>query len=402
MKKTRIPVLIVLVLLAAAAAGGQAGDAAGLAPRVTALLSRFPAANGAERDALAAEVLKLGPAAVAEICRRVLPPGGGDDTTVRFALNGVVVYAARSGAEQDRLLAVRAILDAVRKAADKDVRAFLISQVQLAGKAESIKPLAVYLTDERLAEPAAQALLAVRAPGVEAAFLKALDAAPGAARVTVVKALGELRSREAAKKLIPLASSPDDSLRQTALVALANIGDPAAGPALERARLAAPLHERSEAPVLYLLYARRLVESGRAAEGLAAARAVLRYYTDPSESHVAASALGLIVAATKDRALPDLLAAMDSPSAKFRGAALELAGSIPGSEAAAEWVKKAASVSAEAQAEIVTMLGRRGDRSALAAVREALRSPALAVRLAAIPAAVRLGGADVLPEIYPF
>ena len=402
MRRTQAQVLIALALLVAAAAGGHAEDAAGLRPKVTALLGRFPAANGADRDALAAEILKLGPAAVTEVCGRVLPPGGGDDSAARFALNGVAVYAARSGAERDRLLAVRAILDAARKAADKDVKAFLISQVQLAGGAEAVKPLAAYLTDERLAEPAAQALLAIRAPGTEAAFLKALDAAPGPVRVTIVKALGDLRGREAVRKLVPLASSPDDRLRQTVLFALANIGDPAAGPVLERARLAAPLHERSEAPALYLLYARRLVESGKAAEGLAVSRDILKYYTAPAESHVAANALSLVVSVLKDRALTDLLAAVDSPSAKLRGAALELAGAIPGSDATGQWVEKAAAASPEARAEIVAMLGRRGDRAALPAVREALQSPDQAVRLAAIPAAVRLGGAEVLPDIYPF
>ncbi|HVP90199.1 MAG TPA: family 16 glycoside hydrolase, partial [Terriglobales bacterium] len=403
MKKTRIPALIALAaLVAAAGAAGGAEDAAAIKAKVAALVARFPAADAADRDGLADAVLGLGPAAVADVCALVLPPGAGDDSAPRFAVNGLAVRAGRPGAEKDRRLVSRALVDAVRGPADKEVKAFLISQLELAGGPEAVKPLAAYLGDARLAAPAARALLAIRAPGTAAAFLKALDAASGAARVTVVKSLGELRNPEAVKKLVPYASSSDEALRRTALYALANIGDPAAGPVLERSRVAAPLHERSQAPALYLLYARRLIESGRTVEGLAAARDILKCYAAPAESHVAANALGILVAKLKDKALPDLLAAVDGPSPSLRGAALELADSIPGAEATATWVEKAAGAPPDVRAEIVGMLGRRGDRAALPAVREALRSPDKAVRLAAIPAAVRLGGADVLPEIYPF
>jgi HEAT repeat protein len=401
MRKTQVPALVALAVWFVAALAGRSDDAAGLRSKVSIFLSRFPAASAADRDRLAAEILELGPAAVAEVCGRVLPPGEGDDSVARYALNGLAIYAARPGGENDRRLVSRAILDATARVANKEVKAFLISQVQLAGGREAVKPLAAYLADERLAEPAAQALLAIRAPGTDTVFLRALEAAPAAARVTIVKALGELRSRTAARKLIPMASSPDDRLRQTALYALANIGDPAAGPVLERTRVAAPLYERSQAPVLYLLYARRLVESGKAPEGLTVCRSILRYYAAPAESHIAANALGLIVSTLKDGALPDLLAAMDSPSAQLRGAALELATSLAGSDATRQWVVRAAGASPEVRAEIIGMLGRRGDRTALPEVRQALRSPDKAVRLAAVPAAVRLGGADVLPNIYP-
>jgi HEAT repeat protein len=402
MRKTQAIVLIISAILLSASAARGLDDPAGLKVRVTNLLGRFPAADAAERDSLSAEILKLGPGAVAEICGRVLPPGQGDDSAARFALNGLAVYVTRAGADADRTVYVRALLGALGRIPDKETKAFLISQLQLAGKGESAKPLARYLTDERLAEPAAQALLAARQPGTASLFIKALDSASAAARLTIVKALGELRSPEAVKKLLPYAASSDEKLRQTALFALANIGDPRAGDALDRARIAAPLHERSQAPSLYLLYARRLLETGKAADGLAICRGLLKYYTTPAESHIATNALGLLVTALKDKALPDLLAAADSPDGRFRAAALEMAMSIPGTEATARWAEKAASSPPEVRAAILSMLGRRGDPAALPAVREALGDPDRTVRLAAIPAAVRLGGAGVLPGIFPY
>jgi HEAT repeat protein len=370
-----------------------------LKPRVSSILERFPAETAAARDGLCAEILKLGPAAVGEVCSRLLAPGGGVDSRARFAANGLAVYVTRLGAENERVLFVHALLAVLAGNPDKQVAAFLLSQVQVAGKAESVKPVAKYLADETLAGPAAAALVSIGGPEAARAFLKSLDTAPRGARLTVVKSLGELRAREALKKLLALAEGGDEGLRRAALFALANIGDPAAGPVLSKVRVAASFRERAQAPSLYLLFARRLAESGRTAEGLEAARAILVSYGRPEESHFASEALALIVSALKDKALPDLLRAADSPDRAFRGAALELALSVPGNETTARWVEKAAGSGPDGRADIIGMLGRRGDAAALPFVRESLLSRDELVRLAAIPAAARLGGEAVFPDI---
>jgi HEAT repeat protein len=157
--------------------------------------------------------------------------------------------------------------------------------------------------------------------------------------------------------------------------------------------------ERAQAPVLYLLYARRLAESGKTSEGLAAARSVLETHGGPEENQVASEALALIVSVLKDGALPDLLGAVDSPSAALRGSALEWATALGAGDATARWIEKAAASRPEVRAGIVEMLGRRGDRSALPFVLEALHDRDGAARLAAIPAAARLGGESALPDL---
>ncbi len=404
MKKTLIAALALAVFsgwLMAAEAGPAAAPGTGkdLKPLVSSLLERFPAETASARDGLCAEILKLGPAAVREICGRVLAPGAGDDAKVRFAVNGLAFYVTRPGAENERALFVRSLLASLAGSRDKNVAAFLLAQVQLSGKLESVKPLAKYLTDGTLAGPAAAALRTIGGPEAARALLKSLDAAPLTARPAIVKALGELRSREAVKKILRFAESGDDGLRRTALFALANIGDPAAAPVLARSRVAASFRERSEAPSLYLLYARRLAGSGKTSEAVSAARAVLDSYVRPEESPIAAEALALVVSALGERALPDLLRAMDDSRFDYRGAALALAPSLPGSGATARWIEKAAPCGPAVRAEIIEMLGRRGDLSALPFVREGLLSRDKAVRLAAIPAAARLGGEAVLADL---
>jgi HEAT repeat protein len=393
--------LLALALSTGWVSASDPPPAADLATRVSSILARFPAEAPAKRDALCAEVLKLGPGGVAEACARVLPPGKGDDARARFAVNGLAVYVMRPGAESERVVFSRALLESLGRTRDANVAAFFLSQLQVAGKKESVRPLEKYLLDESLAGPAASALLAIGGPEATGALLKALDKAPRGARLTLVQALGTARSRDAVKRILPLADSGDEGIRRAALFALANIGDPAAGTALSKSRVAVSFRERSEAPSLYLLYARRLVESGRSAEGLEAARAVLEHYQRPDESQHASSALALVVQALGPRALPDVLAAAGSPDRRLRGAALALAESIPGAEATLAWVEKGAAAPPDVRADVLAMLGQRKDVAALAFARDSLRSKEKAVRLAAIPAATRLGGEAVLPDLLP-
>lgn len=406
MKTAARLVLMTLVLTLATAspllAAGQTGPAAGADPkaRVASLLERFPAETPAARDALCAAIFELGPAGLSETCARVQPPGAGDDAKARFAVNGIVVYATRTGAEAERLLAVKTLLAAAAAASDPNLAAFFIGQVQLAGRAEAVKPLARYLTDKDLAGPAAAALRAIGGPEAPEALLKGLDAAPAVAKMEIVDALGALRSREAVKKLLPLAEGPDDGLRRAARAALAGIGDPAAGPILAKVLVTAPGNERAEAPALYLLYARRLAESGRKAEALAAARALLGAYDRPAENQVAASALNLIVSVLGEKALPDLVRAAASSAPALRGAALEMALRLGDATATAAWIENARPASPGLKAAIIAMLGRRGDPAAIPFVEACLRDRDEGVRLAAIPAAVQLGGPAVAPALF--
>jgi HEAT repeat protein len=374
--------------------------AADLQTRVLSIVNRFPGETAAATTALAAELVALGPAGLARTCALVLPPGAGNDTKARFAVNGLAVHVTRAGAEPERLMLSRVLLAAVAGSGDKNVIAFFLAELQLCGRAEAIKPLARFLPDKDLAAPAAAALQTIGGPEAGRVLLKALDTAPPAAKLSIVDALGALRSREAVKKLLALTDGPQEGLRRAARAALANIGDPSAGPALAKVRVAASWNERSEAPGLYLLYARRLKEAGRTSEALEAGRAVLSAYGAAGESQLGADALALLVSILGEKAVPDLIKAVEGPSPALRGAALALATRLGDETMTGQWVKKAGSASPDLRADIVAMLGRRGDRTALPFVREMLKSPDAPVRLAAIPAAVRLGGESAADDIF--
>ena len=366
---------------------------------VRTLVDRFPAQSTEERQTLASQLMGMGPEGILEVCSLLVPPGTGDDTEARYAISALTTFVSRKGEEKKRLIYVKTLFKALERETNRDVQAFLIRQVQQAGKKESIKPLGRYLVDKRLCESATQALLAIGSPQSEKVLLKALKTATGANRVTIVKALGELQVEEATKKILPFAADEDNDLRQVALYALANIGDPLAEKAVSAVSLEAPSYERTRAPALYLLYARRLGERGHKAHAACICRKLIAHYTAPQESHVACSALTLLVDTAGESAFSDLLLVMDRPAPELRARALDLAGRIPGEQATAAWIERLEGAPPDVQAQIIAMLGRRGDPSALPVLRVKLKSPHKTVKLASILAAARLGGEEVFSDL---
>ncbi|MFO7976592.1 MAG: family 16 glycoside hydrolase [Candidatus Hydrogenedentota bacterium] len=87
-----------------------------------------------------------------------------------------------------------------------------------------------------------------------------------------------------------------------------------------------------------------------------------------------------------------LLAAMNDPSLEYRAAALRLASEFPSEEATRQWMAKMEEVSPEVQAEIITMLGNRGDKVASDMLTRQILAEDKVVRMAAIDAATKLTG----------
>ncbi len=399
MRSPRFPALLVIVIIALTATGFALRQAQAPETAVSGILERFPAADAAARDELCGEIIHLGPRAVADICGRLLPPDQGDSSRAQFALNGLAVYVTRPGAERERLDFVNVLLAAVDASSDDWIRTFLISQVEITGRKEALKPLSKYLRHETLAGPAARALQSIGAPATARVFIKALGSAPAEATPILIKALGEMRSRAAVKKIIPYASSEDENLRRIARFALANIGDPKAAEILARSRIVASAYERSEAPSLYLLFAERLIEGGNATMGLRLCRDILNSYDGPGETHLAANALNLMASVLGEGVLEDLISALNSPETEIRGAALSIAGNLAAPETTTRFADRLSSSPPPVQAEILYMLRQRGDAAAFPAVRDSLESPDKNVRLAAVRAAASLGGEAALPRL---
>lgn len=199
--------------------------------------------------------------------------------------------------------------------------------------------------------------------------------------------------------IIPLAQSQNSALRSAARSALAAIGDPRAAPVLESSLITSSAFERLKAPADYLIFARRLGETGSRNQAVSICRTMIKSYSGSPESQVACTSLSLLFDLLGAEAFDDLLQALDSPSRDLRGLALRLADGIAGDEATGKWIDKARSLPPSVQAEVISMLGRRGELSAESIIKEALKSPEKTLRLSAIGAASALEGNRFLDEL---
>lgn len=378
-----------------------AQDKPNLASRVSTVLAKFPAENAKDKAAFAAELFALGPAGIRDVCGRLDAPGADDDSLARFALDAVAVHVSRAGAESERLLFVKELLKALDEPRDADVKAFLLSELQLVGNKEIVKPLTRFLNDPKLCGPAVRALVASHTPEAETALLKPLDAAPVNNRIELIQALGELRSAAASKKILPYAEDRDAGIRRVALFALANIGDPSVQPLLERSAVTASPYERARSASLLLLFAQRQWESGKKEAAERICRDFIRNSTLPDESQIRASALTLLARILGADVLNVLFEAVESSDGPFRQRALELAQGIPGEKATSRWIEKMTGLRPENQGDVIAMLGRRGDKTALPDVRQKIGSEDKCVSLAAVVAAARLGGDAVFNDVWP-
>ena len=374
------------------------GDSA-LAGRLDEIISRFPAENTQIRNQLAAAIFELGKKGIKQICIRIKSPEEGGDVAERYALSGLAAYAGRLERENERRIFVDAVSDSLKNHPEPKAKPFLIRMLQLTGRRDAVKSLRRCLRVPELCRPAARALRIIGTGDAEKSLLKALNSAPLSCSAALIQHLGELRSQKAVKKIIPFASSSHPEIKQAALFALANSGSPEAEEILLKSPVLAPPEERKKAPSLLLLYSRRLAEEGRKKTALSFAEKILNNYQNPGEISHAAAALELIVEIQGPEAVSKLMQIMKNPNPELRHQAYRLADCIPGEEVSKMWIERAEISPPVIQAEILTMLGKRGDRPSRKYIHEKLKSNLPRIRESALRAAAFTADEKILPVL---
>jgi HEAT repeat protein len=396
-----ILVAFLLVFLSAAALGsGQ--DQRSLATKVADILAQFPAADSVRRDRLANEMLATGEFGIAEFARLLVPAGSGNDTAVRFALNCLAVSASRFGAEDKRAIAEKGLIHGLSGASDREVKTFLLSQLRLVGREQAVNAAAPYLLDASMFEPAVQLMLSTGNAAARQALLAALGKAGDAEKISMVKALGELKAEESNAAILPFAGAPAIPMRKAALASLAKIASSNSFSTLTKAaQKASYRYEPANAVGALISYARNLGEKGELALCNKVCRLIMKKCGDPERLPSSAAALAILAEYRGHEALPDLLKAVDHKDKAYRNAALNYGEKIPGIAATRQWIAKASKAGPEVHAEIIGMLGRRGDPRALPFLQASLNAQEPEVSLAAAEALARIKKADAAADLLP-
>ncbi|MDR3340800.1 MAG: DUF1080 domain-containing protein [Candidatus Symbiothrix sp.] len=101
------------------------------------VLAQMPAQRTNQYYNLIKELSTTGEEGVLQLVGMLNPPGKGSNANVEYALSGWVRYATGEGLETVRLTTVNALVKALDRVTDPDIKAFVIEQIRIAGKEEA-------------------------------------------------------------------------------------------------------------------------------------------------------------------------------------------------------------------------------------------------------------------------
>ncbi len=280
-------------------------DSRTLQTKIADLLAQMPASDPGLLDKLMQEVAVFGGDGLIEIAGMLNAPGQGNDAAVRFTIGSFTNYINRPGLESLRLSAAKAYCVALEKVNDKDIKAFLITQLQFAGKDETVSLLEKYLVDEQLCDPAARALVSIGSSSAFEALLSTLPKVDGPRLNSIVQALGDGKYTKALILLNKLVSYPDLRLKKTVLYAISNIGDVQSEKLLySEAKNSDFTYEPVRATDAYLQWIERLIENGNTGLAEKNSSLIIKDCTNEKQVQTRCKALALLTKIQAEKALP--------------------------------------------------------------------------------------------------
>ena len=232
------------------------------------------------------EILQGGKENILGVVSLVVESGKGDDGKARYALHALAVEVCKLKDSKQQQMFAEALASTLGGDRPKEVQAFVIRQVQIAGHKSVAPVLGKLLLDDDLREFAAQALLAIKEGAVEQ-FRAALPKSSGKQSLTIIQALGVLRDTSSVDALKSRVVDKDRDNRLAAGWALANLGD--AGSAdllLKAADKEKEGFERIKATQACLLLAEKLLTAGKKKEAARIYTHLKDTRTDPSERYI--------------------------------------------------------------------------------------------------------------------
>jgi len=398
--KNRYILLISLLVFCVFAQFATAQDKRTLETKTVDLLMQMPTRNLELRNKLMEEFIGLGDQGFQIVANQITPSGEGDHSAAVFLLNGLTRYASQNGMEDKREFAERNFITALNAAKSVEVKSFFMRQLKLVGKENAVKAVEPYLTDENLVDPAAAVLFSVKGQSAKTELKNALAKANSKASISIIKALGDLQVTEANAEILKKANTSDKNLKKVSLAALAEIAAPESYQfLLAEAKNSAFKYEATDATMQFLTYASRLGETGNLSLCKKACDEIMKSCTTPELLHNNAAALSIYSKYFSKAIGSLLLKNFENTDKAYRVAVLNLAEQNKDAASTKTWMAKAKKSKPEQKAEIITMLGKKGDLTAESYIRSEMKNSSSEVSEAAIAALIKMKGKDSLPEL---
>ena len=242
-----------------------------------------------------AEIHKAGREGIVGLIDMLVEPDKADDVKPRYALHCLAVYVCKLKDRKHRRAFAEILASQLDRDRPKQIKGYLIRQLQVGGGKEVAGALGKFLLDEELCEYAAQALVAI-VDGAGQQLRDALPKAKGRCRLTVIQNLGVVRDRKSVDALREALGDEDRDIRLAAAWGLANIGDPGSVNVLIKEADVQYPHERIKAAQACLLLAESLLAAGKKKDAMKIYAHLRDTRTDPAEQYLGGLAEGALAA----------------------------------------------------------------------------------------------------------
>ena len=277
-----------------------------------------------------------------------------------------------------------------------DSKRFVCLQLWTAASSRSVPALTGMLTDDEFSDAARYALERMADPAAGRALREAVGKTKGRVRIGVVNSLAHRRDKAAVALIVPLLGDKDQAVVAAAAWALGRIGTARSARELLAAHPGTKGSLRRVLDDACLLCADALVADRKPAE---AAAIYQKMYAPDEPRRIRIAALRGLMISRPEKAAPLALEAMKSLEPHIGAVAGVLLRSLPGEEITRALGAELPKLAPDRQIMMLDVLARRGDPAATPAVLAAAGSTNEAVRLAAIAALGRVGGAKDVPML---
>ena len=355
--------------------------------RVADALAQVPTQDDVKLNALMSEVADLKEEGFALLAAKVVPPGTGDDVAARFVIASLSKYVSQFGKDADKKMVEAGLLKAIQGATDKDIQSFYLTQLYFVATDQSVATLGQLLTDVKLCDASVKVLLAIASPSVGELLVKALDGSKGIPELALSKAVGQMKLEAGNAILVKKLNQAEPKLQRVLWVALAQIASKESLPLfVDRALKVNYLYEPTGIVSSMITYAGRMGEKGELASCEKVIALLLTNCKEKTQLQYRSAAVALKSKYWGVEALPLLLKEFDNSDKAYRAGILNLAAGSADISITRQWIAKSKLVTGEKRAEIVEMLGRKGDANMSSFFETTLADPSEDVRIAAIDA----------------
>ena len=371
--------------------------------KVADLLARLPANDLQFANKLMGDMLSLGETGIKQICDQIVPPGTGDDTRPRFAVESLTRFLSQPGKDSEKASWEKICISYATAQKDNMVKDFFMKQLQQIGGNQSAEAMKVFLINKEICEPALAVIVAVGGKPSETILAESLKNNDLPCAAAVMNALALMKSQIAVNEYISWAGNADVNIKASALNALAQSGSQLAYPVLSNAaKLALYKWEPTAATESLLNYARVIGQNGDVKTMDKICKLIMKKCNDNLTIQNKTEALDIYVSIHGINAMPELKKAVYSLNDKYRNAALLMSLKIEGSEIIENWINYFPKAIPAAKPAIISILGIRGDEAALSLVTASLSDKDFKVRKEASEAIVKIGKNQILSSLINY